>query len=128
MASIRKRKWRGKDGSDQTAWVVDYFDQKGKRHLKTFPTKGAAGAWKTDALHQVKIGTHTPASTSKTVAEAWALWVAECEDNGLERSTVRQRKQHLELHVKPFIGNVKLAELTAPRVEQFDADLRKEGR
>lgn len=128
MASIRKRKWRDKHGGEQMAWVVDYFDQTGKRHLRTFPTKGAAEAWKTDALHQVKIGTHTPSSTSKTVAEAWALWVAECEDNGLERSTVRQRKQHLNLHVKPFIGNVKLAELTAPRVEQFDADLRKDGR
>lgn len=35
MASILKRTWQSK-GEIKAAWVADYFDQMGKRHLKTF--------------------------------------------------------------------------------------------
>jgi hypothetical protein len=40
MASIRKRVWTSR-GIERSAWVVDYFDQRGKRRLKTFATKGS---------------------------------------------------------------------------------------
>ena len=66
MASIRKRTWTTK-GEEQTAWVVDYKDQSGKRALKTFATKKDAEAWSVSALHEVSLGTHTRASASKTV-------------------------------------------------------------
>ena len=33
-------------------------------------------------------------------------------DEGLERATIEPRKRHLKLHIAPFIGRVKLAELT----------------
>jgi integrase len=126
LASIRKRKW----GPDKTleAWVVDYIDQSGKRRLKTFPSKKTAEEWSVTALHEVKQGIHTPASTSKIVTEAWRLWLDDCEANGLEHGTIVQRRQHLKLHVAPFIGNEKLAQLTTPRVYQFDDQLRKAGR
>jgi integrase len=128
MASIRKRKWNDKHGVEQTAWVVDYFDQSGSRRLKTFRTKKEAEDWRNTAVMEVKQGIHTPASSSKTVAEAWALWIAHCEAEDLERSTIRQRRQHLNLHIKSFIGNVKLADLTTPRVKTFLNDLREKGR
>jgi hypothetical protein len=35
--AIRQRKWITK-GKERSAWVVDYFDAKGKRRLKTFRT------------------------------------------------------------------------------------------
>jgi len=34
MAKIRKRTWTNSKG-EQTAWIADYFDQDGKRHIKT---------------------------------------------------------------------------------------------
>lgn len=37
----------------------------------------------------------TAASTSKTLGEAWELWIADSEANGLEMSTVRPRRQLL---------------------------------
>ena len=37
--SVRKRTWKNAKGEPQTAWVVDYVDQKGKRHIKTFKKK-----------------------------------------------------------------------------------------
>jgi integrase len=127
MASIRKREWTSK-GIKKSAWVVDYFDQAGKRRLKTFATKKAADAWAVTALHEVKAGTHTPASASITVGDAFQRWIDDCEAEGLEYGTIRQRRQHLNLHVAPFIGREKLSGLTVPRIHQFDADLRAGGR
>ena len=66
MASIRKRQWRS-GGNEHEAWVVDYKDQSGKRAIQTFATKKEAEAWKVQALHEVRQGTHTRASASKTV-------------------------------------------------------------
>jgi hypothetical protein len=37
MAKVRKRLW----GDGKSAWVADYFDQNGRRHIKTFrPRRG----------------------------------------------------------------------------------------
>jgi|GEM_PF-5889678 len=45
MASIRKRLWNDQRGTERSAWVVDYFDQAGKRRQRTFKTKRAAEDW-----------------------------------------------------------------------------------
>lgn len=127
MASIRKRTWTSR-GAARSAWVVDYFDQGGKRRLKTFATKKEADAWSVTALHEVQQGIHTPASTSITVTEATELWISHCEAEGLEFGTIKQRRQHLNLHIAPFLGQEKLAALTTPRIHQFDAELRTAGR
>jgi integrase len=126
MASIRKRKFG--PNKDREAWVVDYIDQHGKRRLKTFATRKAADVWRTTALHEVKQGTHTPASISKTIGDAWQEWIDDCEASGLEKSTVRQRRQHLSHHVKPFIGSTRLSDLTTPMVYDFDRKLREADR
>src|SRR4051794_2403239 len=98
MASIRKRGWISK-GETQTAWVVDYFDQSHVRRRKTFATKRQATDWATTALHEVKQGVHTPASTSVTVERAGELWIEQCGADGLEESTIKQRQQHFRLHI-----------------------------
>ena len=127
MASVRKRAWVTSKGVEKTAWVVDYT-HKGKQHIKTFPTKREATAWRADMQHEVKEGIHTPATTSITVAEAGAAWFAQAEMDGLEASTVMQYRQHLKYHITPFLGDVKLAELTPASVIDFRARLRKEDR
>jgi integrase len=132
MASIRKRQWtsRDKEGREKEgeAWVVRYADQQGKWRLKTFAAKKEAEAWRDNAVHEVRQGTHTPASASKTIEQAWELWIEDCEANKLEFGTIQQRRQHLKHHVKDFIGRIKLAELSTPRVYQFDSQLREAGR
>jgi integrase len=62
------------------------------------------------------------------VSEAVERWIADCEANGLERGTLVQRRQHLNLHIAPFIGSVKLSSLTTPRVHQFVTELRQADR
>jgi integrase len=124
MATIRKRTWKS-GGETKTAWVCDYSDQTGGRHLKTFATKKAADAWLTATKHQVAQGTHTAESASVTITEAGRLWIERAEAERLERSTVAKYRNHLDLHITPFLGSVKLAKLTAPQVEQFKEDTLK---
>ena len=82
------------------AWVVDYLDQDEKRRHRTFKTQKAAKTWwETDAAGNVAKGTHTPDSTSITVKEAGKRWIDQAKQDGLERSTVTQYRQHLDLHI-----------------------------
>ena len=122
MATVRKRSWQSK-GETRTAWVADYFDQGGKRHLKTFATKKAADAWLVQARAEVSRGVHTPESASKTVGEAANLWLLRGEAEGLERSTLNKYRNHADMRIKPALGAVKLARLTAPAVEEFRDNL-----
>jgi integrase len=87
--SIRKRKWTTKGGEGREAWVVDYVDQHGDRHVQTFSTRRAAAAWATQAEHEVAAGTHSPLTGSATVAEAFQIWVENGVDEGLEHGSCR---------------------------------------
>lgn len=133
MATVRKRTWRSGEDDDgnavlKTAWVADYFDQAGKRRLKTFATRKAADDWLLTARQEVRHGVHVPARTSITIAEAGDLWFTQCEADGLERSTLTQYRQHLELHIKPFLGATKLAHLTPAALQAYRNQLVAGGR
>jgi integrase len=124
--SVRRRSWTNRDGSPGEAWVVDYVDQHGKRHLKSFQRKRDADAYHGAVGVDVRNGVHTADSTSITVAEAGRLWLATSEANGLERTTIDYYRQHVELHIIPLIGGVKLSLLTAPMVRKFEDRLRRD--
>jgi integrase len=51
------------------------------------------------------------------------LWLQGCEAAGLERSTLDYYRQHLERHITPLIGSVKLSRLTVPMVRAFEDKL-----
>lgn len=119
MASIRKRALP----SGLTRWQVDYFDNAGQRRAKQFATKRAAGDWLDHAKGELRGGVHVADSASITIAEEAANWISAGEADGLEATTIRQRRQHADLHINPFIGAMKLSQLTAPRVEAFKDDL-----
>jgi integrase len=126
MASIRKRMWKS-GGEEKTAWITDYFDQAGKRHIKTFATKKAADAWLVTARGEVAEGTHTPENASITVAEAAELWIQTGELESLERSTLREYRNHAKLHINPLLGTKKLAQLSTPKIEEFRDELLRKG-
>jgi hypothetical protein len=54
MATVNKRTWRTKDGKEKSAWYADYFDQDGKRHIKTFERKKDAEDWLAKTQVEVK--------------------------------------------------------------------------
>jgi integrase len=121
--SVRKRKWRTRGGETKQAFVVDYIDQDGDRHIRTFERKKDAEVFHDTVRTEVRKGTHTAPSKSATVAEAAESWVRRVEAEGRERGTLAQYRQHINLHINPRIGELKLAHLTPTRVEAFRDDL-----
>jgi integrase len=124
--SVRKRIWLTAGGEHKEAWIVDYTDQGGVRHIKTFRRQKDAVAFEASVRVDVRAGIHT--SSKMTVAQAGEQWLASCEANGLEAATIASYRQHLKDHVTPFIGSVRLSELTVPLVSAFRDRLCKEGR
>ncbi len=57
------------------------------------------------------------------MAAAAEQWIKGREIDGVERSTRDQYRQHIDLHIVPIIGNVKLSRLTAPKVNTFKETL-----
>jgi integrase len=123
--SVRKRIWQNQDGSQGEAWIVAYTDQSGKRHIKSFERKKDADTFHAAVDVDIRHGIHVPDSQSIVVAEAAKLWLASCEDAGLERTTLAGYKQHAALHVIPLLGAIKLSQLTVPMVRAFEDSLRK---
>lgn len=126
--SVRKRQWKTGKGEERVAWVVDYFDGKGVRRLKTFARKKDADAFEATASVEVREGTHVAERDTVTVQKAGELWIASGENSGLERSTVKQRRNHLNHHIQPLLGSTLLSKLTVPVVREFEDRLRQGGR
>lgn len=125
--SVRKRTWVSK-GIEKTAWVVDYVDSDGNRRLKTHKLKKDADEFSKRAGVEVMDGVHVADSATITISEAGKLWLKSGAAAGLERTTLDQRRQHLDLHITPFIGTTKLTKVTAPFVRTFQDKLRDEAR
>jgi integrase len=126
--SVRKRAWKSPSGELKEAWVVDYVDQHGDRHLKTFIKKRDADAHHAIVGTAVRAGVHTADSKSVTIARAAELWLESCEAAGLERATIVDYRQHADLHITPFLGALRLSQLTVPLVRGFEDRLRQAGR
>ena len=129
MASIRKRAWKTKDGK-KTAWVCQYKDRGGTWRIKTFSKNRDADAYRSQVEHEISEGTHVPDRESVSVAEAAAAWLDACKigrdgRHPVEAHTLRQYDQHVRLHIKPLIGEVRLNTLTTPQVRKFRDDLLK---
>ena len=123
--SVRKRTWTTAKGVEKEAWVVDYIDRSegGQRRLKTFDKKKDATAFAAQASVEIRAGVHTADSASMTIAEAGKLWIQTGESKGLERATLAAYREHVELHIKPYLGSVKLSQLSAPMVREFEDKL-----
>lgn len=126
--SVRKREWVTDKGEAKSAWVVDYTDGNGKRRLKTFKLKKQADTFSATATVEVRDGIHVADSATVTVEEAGKFWLKSGDAAGLERTSMDQRKQHLNLHIVPFVGAVKLSKISAPWVRTFQDTLRENGR
>jgi len=124
--SVRKRTWKNAAGEPQEAYVVDYVDQLGKRHIETFARKKDADARHAEVKVSVAKGTHTPINKSITVAQAATEWLSYLEGEGRERTTLECYRSHVIHHIVPRIGNEKLAKLTTPGINDFRDQLVRE--
>jgi hypothetical protein len=73
--SVRKRTWTTAKGEKKEAWIVDYVDQDGDRHIETFKRKKEADVFHAQVGVDVRAGTYTAPSKSITVKEAAEDWI-----------------------------------------------------
>ena len=129
--SVRKRKWETRTGETREAWIVDYTDQQGERHIETFDKKKEADARHDQVKQNIRTGSHI--SSKLTVAQAGENWIAKAEkgvgrEGPLERATIKGYREMLNLHIKPMIGNLPIAKLDASAVDKFEERLLDAGR
>jgi integrase len=120
--SVRKRKWTTRKGVAQEAWIVDYVDQEGLRHIETFERKKDATDFEATVKVDIRAGTHTPASQSITVAQAADDWIDYVKGEERERATIAQYRNHIQ-HINARLGNKKLSSLTTPGLNNFRDEL-----
>ena len=104
------------------------MDVKGVRRRKSFQRKKEAEAFAAKAAVEVREGVHVADRDTVTVQKAGKLWLASRENAGVERSTLDQYRQHVDLHIVPLIGDEKLSKISVPAVRAFEDRLREEGR
>ena len=124
MATVRKRTWKY-GGEAKTAWIADYFDQDGKRHIKTFTREKDANALAGDDAgrggarrpHAGERQHHRRRGGRALDRERRAR-----EARALDAAAVPQpcRSAH-----QSRIGSEKLARLSTPVIEAFRDDLLK---
>jgi len=120
--SVRKRTWTTAGGEKKEAWIVAYTDQDGDRHIQTFERKKDADAYHANVSVDVQKGVHTAVSKSIAVRQASEDWIKSVAVEQREASTLAQYRQHAK-HINERIGDVKLANLTTPRLNTLRDDL-----
>ena len=104
MACITKK--RGKP-------VIDFYDQHGKRRLKTLPkgtTKKEARRTLQEILKQVEHGTYLPDKRIPTFSELADQWLEHKKINIREHSFTAY-ECHIRRNLKPFYGNTKITRI-----------------
>src|SRR5262249_44638007 len=122
--SVRKREWVTRLGEQREAWIVDYVDGQGNRHIKTFDRKKEADEYRATVKVDIRRGVKT--ARKATVREADKKWLADAEDR-LDPPPVEPYRQHFEHHIVPYIGTARLSQLTVPAVRFLMDRLRKNG-
>jgi integrase len=123
--SVRKRVWITRKGETKEAWIADFTDGTGKRHIRTFPQKKKADAYEASVTVAVNAGTHVALDGSLTIVDAAEKWLKRIEANGMldegpaEKATVKTYREHANLHILPRIGRLKVTKLTKNDVEVF---------
>ncbi len=123
--AVRKHCWRTDRGEIRESWIVVYRDHSGTRQHRTFSRKKDADAYEATVRVDLRAGIHT--SSRETVSAAGDAWLADVTGK-LEPATVESYKQHLRHHINPYLGDVRLADLTVPVVRGFIDRLRADGR
>jgi integrase len=126
--SVRKRTWITAKGEPREAWIITFVDRNGDRCQETFAQKKLADARYVEVKAGLKAGTHVAPSKSITVAEAGESWLKAAAANGLERSTVKSYREELNYHITPFIGRLKLSEVSPQVVRRLEDALREQNR
>jgi hypothetical protein len=104
-----------------------YDKETGKRRriCRTAPTKREAVELESRIRHEVATGAYVPAP-GFSVAEFLDRWLADVASVRVGPKTLDDYRAHIELHVKPSLGGVALAELPTAAIQRFRTRLHGE--
>ena len=111
MACIRKRRGR---------WVIDFYDQHGKRRWKTLKegtTKKAARVELRAIEDEVSKGTYLPMKEIPTFAEVAKEWL-EYKKPKIRASTWREYQRHTKIHFGELV-DLKITRITIATIEKY---------
>jgi hypothetical protein len=100
---------RGRPGR----WLLDFYDQDGKRRWETYETQREAKTALSKRLEELRKGTYRAPTEIPTVAELAAGWLVSKADR--RPSTRYCWENHVGVHIVPAIGDVRI-DLVTPRL------------
>jgi integrase len=112
MACVRRRRHR---------WVLDYYDQRGKRHCQFMP-KGTSKKKANEELGEiekkVRHGVWVSVRDLPYFNEFADTWLASKQPN-IRHSTHEQYRGHVEKHLKPYFEGFKVNHVNFDAIEKF---------
>ena len=135
MASIRKRTWKSNEGEVKIAWIVDWFDKRGKRRRQQFRNKKIADQFRIRVEGQLSDGTYRPNADKLTVGDVAKIFIEYCEgrnkrDERMTRKMLAVYRGHVNnyiLHPEIGLGKTNLSRLTAKSIGDFRDSVRDIG-
>jgi integrase len=112
MACIAKRRNR---------YVIDFYDNQGKRRWKTLPegtTKSDAKKVLRDIEDKIDKGIYIPQKNLPFFSEVADMWLKTKMPN-IRHSTYKQYNGHIENHLKPFYEGCRISRINYDKVEKF---------
>ena len=122
--SVRKRVLK----TGRIRFVCDYKDNQGKRRHRTFGTKTEAETFSKRTNVELLDNLHVADGATISVLAAAYVWIKAGQTAGLERSTITQRLEHVELHIQPFFKLMRLTLVSIRTIRAFQTWLRANGR
>ena len=102
--SVRKRKWTTRSGEAKEAWIVDYFDGQGARHIQTFERKKDADAERGQGQGGRAASASTPRRPSPSPWRSGGGLDRLRRAGRRERRTIQGYRQHVDMHIIPRLG------------------------
>jgi integrase len=120
MACVRKRRGR---------WIIDYYDQFGKRHWETVGTnKKEAEDRLAERMLGIRKGSYNPALSKTPLREYSEGWLEIYPQiNNLKLSTVKSYRLSLTKYILPALGHLPLRSVTREAVKKLIGDLANQG-
>lgn len=123
----RKRRFGSVRKLPSGAWQARYTGPDGlpRKAPSTFDTKRAAEQWLVETEAGVLRGEWLdPAAGKVTLGKYVDGWIRERD---LKARTREEYERHIRLHVRPYLGEASLNEVTGPRVRNWRAELLASG-
>lgn len=117
MACITEKKY----GNGKVRRVIDFYDQHGKRRIKTLPdgiTKKKEKEILREIESQVEKGIYLSREKTpsfKQVAEDWLKY----KEPNIRLSTYQQYSGHVKNHLAPYFGNTPIPRINFDSIEKF---------